>query len=107
MTYMVFHGAEHTRFGHSLGVMHLVTKAFSAAVDNGKDAYQFSEEKKKWYTQILRLIALTHDIGHAPFSHASESVFPDGLEHEDFTEKIIKETKLFIKTIKRWLNNMQ
>ena len=94
MTYMVFHGAEHTRFGHSLGVMHLVTKAFSAAVENGKDVYQFSEEKKKWYIQILRLIALTHDIGHAPFSHASESVFPEGLEHEAFTEKIIKETSI-------------
>ena len=90
MTYMVFHGAEHTRFGHSLGVMFLVTKAFSSALSNGD--YVLSEAKKAWYTQILRLIALTHDLGHAPFSHASESVFPDGLEHEAFTEKIIKET---------------
>lgn len=31
MTHLVFHGAEHTRFGHSLGVMHLVTRAFRAA----------------------------------------------------------------------------
>ena len=90
MTYMVFHGAEHTRFGHSLGVMFLVTKAFDAAVKNGN--YDFSAEKYEWYKQILRLIALTHDLGHAPFSHASESVFPDGLEHETFTEKIVKET---------------
>lgn len=91
MTYMVYHGAEHTRFGHSLGVMFLVTKAFSAVAQK-KDIYSFSEEKKAWYLQILRLIALTHDLGHAPFSHASESVFPNGLEHEDFTEKIVKET---------------
>ena len=90
MTYFVFHGAEHTRFGHSLGVMHLVTKAFRAALSNGE--YQFSAEKKKYYEQILRLIALTHDLGHAPFSHASEAVFPSGLEHEHFTEKIIMET---------------
>lgn len=90
MTYMVFHGAEHTRFGHSLGVMHLVSRAFYSAVNNGN--YLFSDEKREWYNQILRLIALTHDLGHAPFSHASESVFPDGLEHEDFTEKIVKET---------------
>lgn len=90
MTYMVYHGAEHTRFGHSLGVMFLVTKAFSAVAQ--KEIYYFSEEKKAWYRQILRLIALTHDLGHAPFSHASESVFPNGLEHEDFTEKIVKET---------------
>ena len=90
MTYMVFHGAEHTRFGHSLGVMFLVTKAFSSALANGN--YALPEAKREWYAQILRLIALTHDLGHAPFSHASESVFPDGLEHEAFTEKIVKET---------------
>ena len=90
MTHLVFHGAEHTRFGHSLGVMHIVTKAFRAAMANGD--YDLSDDKKDYYEQILRLIALTHDLGHAPFSHASEAVFPDGMEHESFTEKIIKET---------------
>lgn len=94
MTNLVFHGAEHTRFGHSLGVMHLVTKAFHMAVENAGNEYKFSRKKIEWYEQILRLIALTHDIGHAPFSHASESVFPDDIEHEDFTEKIIKETEI-------------
>lgn len=92
MTYMVFHGAEHTRFGHSLGVMHLVSRAFCSAVKNG--TYSFPDHKFEWYHQILRLIALTHDLGHAPFSHASESVFPKGLTHETFTEKIIKETEI-------------
>lgn len=90
MTYLVFHGAEHTRFGHSLGAMHLVTRAFRTAVANSN--YPFSPEKKEYYEQILRLIALTHDLGHAPFSHASESVFPEGMEHEHYTEKIITET---------------
>ena len=94
MTNLVFHGAEHTRFGHSLGVMFLVTRAFRMAVENGAAEYRFSRKKIEWYEQILRLIALTHDLGHAPFSHASESVFPDGIEHEDFTEKIIKETEI-------------
>ena len=64
------------------------------AVENGREEYSFTEEKIEWYEQILRLIALTHDLGHAPFSHASESVFPNGVEHEDFTEKIIKETEI-------------
>lgn len=41
MTNLVFHGAEHTRFGHSLGVMHLVTKAFRMAVENGREEYSF------------------------------------------------------------------
>lgn len=69
MTYLVFHGAEHTRFGHSLGVMFLVTKAFESAVDNAKasKSYIFDDKKYAWYKQILRLIALTHDLGHAPF----------------------------------------
>ena len=71
MTYYIYHGAEHTRFGHSLGVMHLVTKAFNAAIKNS--VCKFSEPKIEWYEQILRLIALTHDLGHAPFSHASDS----------------------------------
>lgn len=91
LTYLVYHGAEHTRFGHSLGVMHLVSKAFSSAISKNNP---FSKEEADWYEQILRLIALTHDLGHAPFSHGSESVFPDGLEHEDFTDKIIMNTEI-------------
>lgn len=104
MTHYIYPGAEHTRFGHSLGVMHLVTSAFRSAIqgykeslsENEKEEYgmKFPEAKQKQYEQILRIIALTHDIGHAPFSHASEVVFPKGLEHEDFTRKIICETEI-------------
>lgn len=90
MTSYVYPGAEHTRFGHSIGVMHLVTRAFRSATEG--DTEHFPEPKRAWYEQILRLIALTHDIGHAPFSHASEAVFPNGKEHEDYTVEIIKHT---------------
>lgn len=96
-TYLVYHGAEHTRFGHSIGVMHLVTRAFRSAIANYKleaGCPLFSELDAKWYEQILRLIALVHDLGHAPFSHGSEALFDDGLEHEDFTNKIICETEI-------------
>ncbi|MCK9217200.1 MAG: HD domain-containing protein [Firmicutes bacterium] len=96
-TYLVYPGAEHTRFGHSLGVMHLVTKSFDTALENYKalhDEELFEDIRRKWYRQILRLIALTHDLGHAPFSHASEALFDDGKEHEDFTKKIICETEI-------------
>ena len=92
LTCYIYHGAEHTRFGHSLGVMHLVTKTFNSAI-RGYEEF-FPEPKRAWYEQILRLIALTHDIGHAPFSHASESVFAEGLEHEDYTVKIVTETEI-------------
>jgi HD superfamily phosphohydrolase len=96
-TYLVYPGAEHTRFAHSLGVMHLATKAFLAALENYKKVNGsdlFDPDKTEWYKQILRLIALTHDLGHAPFSHASEALFDEGTEHEDYTKKIICETEI-------------
>ena len=97
-TYLVYHGAEHTRFGHSLGVMHLTSRVFDSVVE--KNPLLFSddaeENKKKiiWYRQILRLIGLTHDLGHAPFSHASEELFENGREHEDYTKQIICDTEI-------------
>lgn len=92
LTHFVFHGAEHTRFGHSLGVMHLVSRAFDAVT--AKQPALFPNERKAWYRQLLRLIALTHDLGHPPYSHGPEGIFPDGIKHEDYTENIIKETKI-------------
>ena len=107
LTNYVYHGAEHTRFGHSLGVMELATRAFRSAV--GKHRYKFSnsdrENKKKieWLEQILRLIALTHDLGHAPFSHAAEDLFGARkdekgrtikISHEDMTREIILHTEI-------------
>lgn len=99
MTNLVYHGAEHTRFGHSIGVLFLVTKAFNSAIKNSKE-YEIEEDKYHFYLQVLRLIALTHDLGHAPFSHAAESAMPKKshkdtkMSHEDFTEKIILETEI-------------
>jgi HD superfamily phosphohydrolase len=104
-TYLVYHGAEHTRFGHSIGVMHLVTRVFNSVVSD-KPAI-FSDDQKEnealiiWYRQILRLIALTHDLGHAPFSHATENLFPDNRTHEHYTKKIIEET-----VIAEYINNI-
>lgn len=72
-TYLVYQGAEHTRFGHSLGVMHLSAKAFDSALNNYEETHGkelFVNDTRNVYRQILRLIALLHDIGHAPFSHA-------------------------------------
>ncbi|MDR1736469.1 MAG: HD domain-containing protein [Oscillospiraceae bacterium] len=96
-TYLVYHGAEHTRFGHSLGVMHLVSKAFDSAVTNYEIRYGvplFSSDVRAHYRKLLRIIALTHDLGHPPFSHAGEGVFEDGVKHEWFTKKILHETEI-------------
>lgn len=104
-TYLVYHGAEHTRFGHSLGVMHLTSRVFDSIVQ--KNPLLFSadveqnEKKIVFYRQILRLIGLTHDLGHAPFSHASEELFEDKFKHEDYTKEILFNTEIsdFIKEI--------
>ena len=96
-SYLVYHGAEHTRFGHSLGVMHLVSRVFDSAVENFEKRNEkplFDKKTQLWYRQLLRLIALVHDLGHPPFSHAGEGVFEDGLKHEDFTKKIIFEKEV-------------
>lgn len=97
-TYLVYHGAEHTRFGHSLGVMHLASRVFDSIME--KKPLLFSNDKEEnrklclWYRQILRLIGLTHDLGHAPFSHASEELFEDNKQHEDYTKQILFETEV-------------
>ncbi len=97
-TYLVYHGAEHTRFGHSIGVMHLTSRVFNSVVQ--KVPHLFSDDdtvnrqRTEWYCQILRIIGLTHDLGHAPFSHASEDLFENGKKHEDYTKLIICETEI-------------
>lgn len=60
MAYLVYPGAVHTRFDHSLGVMHVAGKM--------ADALGFQGKKR----QNIRLAALLHDVGHGPFSHVSE-----------------------------------
>lgn len=97
-TYLVYHGAKHTRFGHSIGVMHLTSRVFDSVTQ--KVPHLFSDDDNEnncrtaWYRQLLRLIGLTHDLGHAPFSHASEELFEDGKQHEDYTKVIICETEI-------------
>jgi HD superfamily phosphohydrolase len=78
-TYMTFHGAEHTRFNHSLGVYEIMRRI----IDNfsGKEHWDDSE-------RLLCLVAaLLHDIGHGPFSHSFEKIFHT--DHEEWTRNII------------------
>ncbi|MGB4984439.1 MAG: HD domain-containing protein [Erysipelotrichaceae bacterium] len=79
-TYQVYHTAEHSRFGHSLGVYE-ITRRMIGEVSGLKKS--LSE-----YEQVtLLLAALLHDIGHGPFSHAFEGICP--LSHEQFTKEIL------------------
>lgn len=101
LTEMVYPGTSHNRFEHSLGVMHLTTKMYDKIINDPKNERLLKENLSYEKSgldrdeQIIRLAALLHDIGHAPFSHASESIMPekssDGkYKHEDYTAYIIK-----------------
>src|SRR5690625_33964 len=78
-TNLTFHGAEHSRFNHSLGVYEIVRRII-----------QKMELRPEWNSEerlVCLCAALLHDLGHGPFSHSFEKVF--SLDHELFTEKII------------------
>jgi HD superfamily phosphohydrolase len=99
-TDMVYPGAMHTRFEHSLGVMHVATRLYDAIVDRSKDILKselaFDDAGLRTDRCLVRLAALLHDVGHAPFSHAPEELFPtqaDGkarFEHEHYSAAIIR-----------------
>jgi len=80
---MVFHGAEHSRFSHSLGVYEIANRFLT--VPDIKNALQERE-------QLLFLsVALLHDIGHGAYSHAFEDIFD--VNHEEIGAKLIIENK--------------
>ncbi|RFU62371.1 HD domain-containing protein [Peribacillus glennii] len=79
-TFLTFHGAEHSRLNHSLGVYEIVRRIID----------DFFAGRPEWDGQerLLSLCAaLLHDLGHGPFSHSFEKVFD--LDHEHFTRQII------------------
>lgn len=93
-------GAMHTRFEHSLGVMHIATQLFDAVVRRSVDLlvsnFNYSQEELDRARQIVRLTALLHDAGHSPFSHAGEDVFPvdpisrKHYKHEAYSSAVIR-----------------
>jgi uncharacterized protein len=74
-----FQGAEHSRFTHSLGVMHVMTRV----LDHLSKRYEISDEARV----VARASAMLHDIGHGPFSHVFEKVLKE--KHEQWTTRII------------------
>ena len=88
LTKYVYPSAEHSRFVHSLGVMHCATLILSGIFENKKtDLYR---EPNPRMIKTLRFAALLHDIGHLPFSHAVEKQWLSGLKHEDLSQYIIE-----------------
>lgn len=80
LTNWIFPGAEHTRYMHSLGVMHIVDlMAINLKNMDGSAKYNDSQR------QLLRLAGLLHDIGHYPLSHVTEYVYQGDLLADDGT----------------------
>jgi len=90
LTNLVYPGADHTRFAHSLGVMEMASRIFDTLMAKHQSDLEWDNESVDRNRQLLRLMALLHDTGHPPFSHASEELFENGIEHEDYTVAIIK-----------------
>ncbi len=102
MTYLVYHGAEHTRFGHSIGVMHTAGRVMDH-LRNFPPLKNLEEEEFFEKKAMVRMAALLHDIGHGCYSHVGEeenSIYPklkDPINgemvsgHEAYSRCIIKE----------------
>lgn len=79
---LTFHGAESSRFTHSLGVLAIARRAF--------DRLASIYPQLQPYRVVVLCAALLHDIGHGPFSHTGEEVF--GSNHEHWTGRILQES---------------
>jgi HD superfamily phosphohydrolase len=101
LTYLVYPGATHRRFEHSLGVMELATRIFDIVTNpanifdsNVQDIIPDADALRYWRS-VLRMAALCHDIGHLPFSHAAEHrLLPEGYDHERLTIELIKSAEM-------------
>lgn len=80
----VWPGAKHTRFEHSLGVMHLMRQGIAQLRRHGGPVTLSDED-----AHTATATALLHDIGHYPFSHAIEELGPPILKHEQVGRRII------------------
>ena len=80
---LVYPGANHTRFHHAIGCMHLMQKAVQVL---RRKSIEISEEE----ANALYIAILLHDIGHGAFSHALENSIVSGVSHEDISLRFMK-----------------
>lgn len=83
LAHLVYPGAVHTRFHHSLGAYHLMSNALTELCNKGIEITQEEEVAAK-------AAILLHDIGHGPFSHALENKLLKGIHHETLSLHIMR-----------------
>ncbi len=83
MANMVYPSANHTRFAHSLGTMHLMQRAIHLLRGKG---YDISDED----LEAASIAILLHDSGHGPFSHTLENSIVNGISHEELSLLVMK-----------------
>ncbi len=86
--HLIYPGAQHTRFEHSLGVMHIASMACQSLL--GKSLIPLDQ------IQNLRFAGLLHDVGHGPFSHLFEEILQKNqkISHEYIGREIIQKTEI-------------
>jgi len=101
LTYLVYPGATHKRFEHSLGVMELAGRVFDVITGNATDEIRTrleqlnNQDERRYWRRVVRMAALCHDVGHLPFSHAAEKqLLPAGWDHEKLTRAIISSDEM-------------
>lgn len=102
LTALVYPGATHKRFEHSLGVMELATRIFETVTrreslrhETAREIVPDRDDELRYWRKVLRMAALCHDIGHLPFSHAAEDeLLPEGWDHERLTIELIRSKEM-------------
>jgi HD superfamily phosphohydrolase len=86
-TFLVFPGAEHSRFSHVVGAMHLAGRLYDALCSKADGLLPGGPRSPE--RRMVRAAALLHDVGHAPFSHSAEELFEGGIDHEEMTRRLL------------------
>ena len=93
---LLFHGAESSRFTHSIGVFCIARKIYKRLIESKSS---FCENKF-----VLYGAALLHDLGHGPLSHTSETIFKH--DHEQWSENLVKNYSPINSILKKYDNEL-